>query len=520
MTAGRRRRRPRRSARPCPWCVAADRVVALGSADQRQPRGRGPSRSPRSRRAQPPRRPRPARRAGPVTTRGAVRAAEHVEGALAAVGHRHLVARASPAPRRRPPRWRRRPRPRWRVPRNLSGAATSAHVPLPVARRPVCRATDRVASPTVAVTAHGRPTTDRARVQPRPGLVRGATTTASWSPSGAPAGWCRDSRPLIAGTDARGSPPPCPTTTGRRPGGVDRRPRAFRVRLAAPRPDDYRMAYDVIGNADAVVRATTICTTSPAARASTAAGAQAWEAYAAGEPDVRRRGGRDAPEDAVVLVQDYHLCPAGARARRARPDLRLVHFPTRPSPAPDAVGAPRRRRPRAAGGHGRQRRLRLPHGALGAAFERLLRGRRRRPRHHASSPRSAPTPTIWRRGRRRRPAPPSWPRARASVGDRQLIVRVDRIELSKNLLRGFHAYDDLLEQPPGVARAGWCSRAFVYPSREGLAEYLAYRQEVEASSPRSTSAGHTDGWTPILLEPATTTRARWRRAAPLRRARW
>src|SRR5206468_3837430 len=34
---------------------------------------------------------------------------------------------------------------------------------------------------------------------------------------------------------------------------------------------------------------------------------------------------------------------------------------------------------------------------------------------------------------------------RELVGDRKLLVRVDRIELSKNVLRGFHAFDDLLE---------------------------------------------------------------------------
>ena len=31
----------------------------------------------------------------------------------------------------------------------------------------------------------------------------------------------------------------------------------------------------------------------------------------------------------------------------------------------------------------------------------------------------------------------------ALVGDRKLLVRVDRMELSKNVLRGFHAFDDL-----------------------------------------------------------------------------
>ena len=34
------------------------------------------------------------------------------------------------------------------------------------------------------------------------------------------------------------------------------------------------------------------------------------------------------------------------------------------------------------------------------------------------------------------------------LGDRQLLVRVDRVELSKNLLRGVRAYDTLLTERP------------------------------------------------------------------------
>ena len=87
----------------------------------------------------------------------------------------------------------------------------------------------------------------------------------------------------------------------------------------------------------------------------------------------------------------------------------------------------------------------------------------------------------------------------AAVGDRQLVVRVDRIELSKNLLRGFHAFDLLLEEHPE-----WRERvvfaAFVYPCREGLPEYLAYRQEVEGLVERINARWATDGWTPILYD--------------------
>lgn len=89
----------------------------------------------------------------------------------------------------------------------------------------------------------------------------------------------------------------------------------------------------------------------------------------------------------------------------------------------------------------------------------------------------------------------------AEVGDRRLLVRVDRIELSKNLLRGFLAYDDLLDAYPE-----WRERvvfgAFVYPSREGLPEYLAYRQEVERVVADVNRRWATPGWTPILFDPS------------------
>jgi trehalose 6-phosphate synthase len=92
-------------------------------------------------------------------------------------------------------------------------------------------------------------------------------------------------------------------------------------------------------------------------------------------------------------------------------------------------------------------------------------------------------------------------RLEGTVGDRALVVRVDRIELSKNILRGFVAYEDLLERYPE-----WRERvvfgAFVYPSREGLPEYLAYRQEVEATVRRINERWATPGWTPILFDPS------------------
>jgi trehalose 6-phosphate synthase len=89
------------------------------------------------------------------------------------------------------------------------------------------------------------------------------------------------------------------------------------------------------------------------------------------------------------------------------------------------------------------------------------------------------------------------------VAGRQLIVRVDRIELSKNVLRGFWAYDELLEIRPDL-RGQVVFAAMVYPSRLGLAEYLAYGQEVTALVERLNAKWEAavPGWKAIMLDPA------------------
>jgi len=82
---------------------------------------------------------------------------------------------------------------------------------------------------------------------------------------------------------------------------------------------------------------------------------------------------------------------------------------------------------------------------------------------------------------------------------RQLIVRVDRTELSKNIVRGLAAYRELLETRPE-----WRGRvthlAFAYPSRSGLAEYRAYTALVhELAAEINTEFGTAD-WQPLILD--------------------
>jgi trehalose 6-phosphate synthase len=87
---------------------------------------------------------------------------------------------------------------------------------------------------------------------------------------------------------------------------------------------------------------------------------------------------------------------------------------------------------------------------------------------------------------------------RAEVGGRRMIVRSDRLEPSKNIVRGMLAFEELL-----LAHPQWRDRvahvALAYPSRQGLAEYLAYGADVEHTAERINHAHGTASWTPIVL---------------------
>jgi trehalose 6-phosphate synthase len=82
---------------------------------------------------------------------------------------------------------------------------------------------------------------------------------------------------------------------------------------------------------------------------------------------------------------------------------------------------------------------------------------------------------------------------------RKLIVRVDRTELSKNIVRGLEAYRELLRSHPE-----WHGRvtklAFAYPSREDLAEYREYAAAVQRLGREIEDEFAEPGWEPLLLQ--------------------
>ena len=79
-----------------------------------------------------------------------------------------------------------------------------------------------------------------------------------------------------------------------------------------------------------------------------------------------------------------------------------------------------------------------------------------------------------------------------------LIIRVDRADLSKNVLRGFTAFDTFLTQHPEF-RERVTFIAHLQPSRQDVAEYAEYLERIEALVAVVNHRHGTTDWMPIDL---------------------
>ncbi|WP_030317975.1 alpha,alpha-trehalose-phosphate synthase (UDP-forming) [Streptomyces sp. NRRL B-3229] len=209
----------------------------------------------------------------------------------------------------------------------------------------------------------------------------------------------------------------------------------------------------------------------------------------------------EAAEGAAVLVQDYHLCLVPGMLRELRPDLRISHFSHTPwAPVdyfrmlPDDIAA------------------QLLRGMLGADRLGFLT-RRWADAFTACATECAGGLGDTQVGVHGLGADADFLRERSHAADveerivglreeigagRKTIVRVDRTELSKNIVRGLLAYRRLLESRPE-----WRERvvhvAFAYPSRQDLAVYRDYTAEVQRVADEINDAFGTPGWTPVVL---------------------
>ena len=222
-----------------------------------------------------------------------------------------------------------------------------------------------------------------------------------------------------------------------------------------PDPVTYRMAYDVVSNSTLWFCHHHLFDLARRPRAGQL-WAEAWDAYRAVQRPVRRgrgRGGRrrgHRPRAGLPPVPG----PRDAAPGPARPEDRPLqpHPVRRPQHVP---GPAHRRRPGAARGHGRRHAPAVSTRPAGRRASGAAAPTWGSSRAAPSCRRSAPTPAhLEDRAASAAACDGRGRRLDELVGDRRLVVRVDRLEPSKNLLRGFWAFDELLRDPPAVAGGG------------------------------------------------------------------
>ncbi|MET7756945.1 trehalose-6-phosphate synthase [Streptomyces sp. NPDC005389] len=250
-----------------------------------------------------------------------------------------------------------------------------------------------------------------------------------------------------------------------------------------------------------------------------------WESYRAYNRAFAEALAAEADDGAAVLVQDYHLALVPGMLRELRPDLRIGHFTHTPwvsseylRMVPDDIVEE------------------LLWGMLGADELGFHTWGWASAFISCCSQRDDPTGTArgvwpsgdpwhgveWRRhgagkGRTRVRAYPlgvdgdelralahrpevdeALARLRAEVGGRSTVVRVDRTELSKNILRGLLAYRELLTVHPE-----WRDRvvhlASAYPSRQDLQSYRAYTASVAELAAEINAEFGTADWQPVIV---------------------
>ncbi len=82
--------------------------------------------------------------------------------------------------------------------------------------------------------------------------------------------------------------------------------------------------------------------------------------------------------------------------------------------------------------------------------------------------------------------------------DRKLLLRIDRTEPSKNIVRGFEAFGEMLELHP-EQRGRVKFFALFVPSRLGVDEYQNYLDEIMASAGRVNAQYGNSAWEPIRI---------------------
>jgi trehalose 6-phosphate synthase len=204
--------------------------------------------------------------------------------------------------------------------------------------------------------------------------------------------------------------------------------------------------------------------------------------------------------DAAVFFHDYHLYLAPRMVRERRPDAALMHFVHIPWPQPDYWSIfPKEARCAIHDGL-------IANDVIGFHTERWRRNFIYSVRELLGEDVTAKTVT----------APISVNAAefvglaqsdavlraeREILADRpeNLVVRVDRTDPSKNIVRGFRAFELYLDAHPEMhRRVGML--ALLDPSRQDIPEYAEYLGAIQREARRVNDRFQQSGWRPIDLE--------------------
>ena len=217
-------------------------------------------------------------------------------------------------------------------------------------------------------------------------------------------------------------------------------------------------------------------------------------------------------EEPVVMIHDYHLYTLPHLVRAARPDAFLHHFVHIPWTQPDAWRVlPGRIREEIFRGILANDIIGLHTHAYRLNFLQCCRDLMDLDVDFTNGIVRIDDREVWVRAY---PLPIDWQATRA-LGERArvqefeeellrrrrefMILRVDRADLSKNVLRGFTAFDIFLDQHPEF-RERVSFVAQLMPSRTDVPEYAEYLERIEAVVAVVNHRHGTPDWMPIQLK--------------------
>ncbi|MGW6709793.1 alpha,alpha-trehalose-phosphate synthase (UDP-forming) [Streptomyces sp. NPDC054956] len=219
-----------------------------------------------------------------------------------------------------------------------------------------------------------------------------------------------------------------------------------------------------------------------------------WGSYVAYNEAFAAALAEEAGQGATVLIQDYHLALAPGLLRELRPDLRIGHFTHTPWASRDVLDM-------------------LPDDVRGQLLRGMLGADRvgfhteRWAREFTASAGHGAPVAVYPLGvdgdelralAHRPEVDAKLAELRERTAGLRTIARVDRTELSKNILRGLLAYRELLTVHPE-----WRGRvvhlASAYPSRQDLEAYRAYTASVRELAAEINAEFGTADWQPVLV---------------------